>query len=252
MGGAMLKRWLDLGLCDEVAVVDPSASSLESKEVTWGPRPPEVFTPDAIVFAVKPQTLPDILPLYAPYARSGALFVSIAAGRTISFFQNHLGVDARIVRAMPNLPASIGHGVTAAVATPNLSPADGAKAAALLSAVGRLIWLDDETLIDPVTALSGSGPAYVFFLTEVLEKAGTSLGLSPAVARDLARLTVEGSAALMEREKELSPATLRENVTSPGGTTRAALDVLMKEDALQKLFDEALAAAARRGRELSD
>lgn len=243
MGGAMLARWKDLALCADIKVIEPSdpAAFKSARDV------PPAFRPGVIVLAVKPQTLPDIIADYRAWP--DALFISIAAGRPISFFEQHLGAKAKIVRAMPNLPASIGKGMTVACANKNVTAQEKETAATLLKAVGAFLWVDDENLLNPVTALSGSGPAYVFLLIEMLEKAGAKIGLSPEMSRALARQTVIGSAALAEADA--SPAaTLRQNVTSPGGTTAAALDVLMSPE-IQAIFDKALAAATKRAEELA-
>jgi pyrroline-5-carboxylate reductase len=245
MGSAMLSRWKDLNLYDQICVIEPS--TIGSLAVQGVKDVPENFKPGVVVFAVKPQTLPDIIEGYRGFS---ALFLSIAAGMPISFFEKHLGADAKIVRSMPNTPAAIGKGVTVACANMNVSKKEKENAAALLSAVGEVLWVNDENLLNPVTALSGSGPAYVFLLMEILEKAGTHIGLDPAMAKKLARQTVIGSAALAEASPEISPEQLRKNVTSPGGTTQAALDVLLPS-AVQDIFNAALKAATKRAEELA-
>jgi pyrroline-5-carboxylate reductase len=245
MGGALAQRWQELHICRQLVIVEPTSSIKSFKDIPAG------FTPQVIVFAVKPQTLPEIVRDYQGYAERGALVVSIAAGKPIVFFEKRLGTGAKIVRSMPNLPASIGKGITAAYANRNVSAAEKQWASALLGAVGEVLWVDKESLLNPVTALSGSGPGYIFLLIETMTKAGIHIGLDPAMAEKLARQTVIGSAALAEDSAGTSAAKLRENVTSPGGTTQAALEVLMAEPGIQALFDRALAAATKRAEELS-
>jgi pyrroline-5-carboxylate reductase len=250
MGSALLARWRELNLCDGIAIVEPSGTGHGDAPVfTSLDTLPQDFAPDAVVFAVKPQTLPGIAGDYARF--KDALFISIAAGKPIAFFEKHLGASAHVVRAMPNTPAAIGAGMTVAYANAHVSARQKELAEKLLSAVGAFLWTDDEKLLNPVTALSGSGPAYVFLLIEAMTQGGIKTGLDPAMAEKLARQTVIGSALLAQAEKETPAGTLRKNVTSPGGTTAAALDVLMKDDAMQNLFDQALAAASKRAEELS-
>lgn len=246
MGGALLEGWQQASVADHIYVVDPSSPACLASvnDIPVG------AVIDAVVFAVKPQVLADVVADYVGHIASGALCVSIAAGKTVSFFENQFGASARIVRSMPNLPASIGRGVTVACANAPVTAADRDMATRLLSAVGKVVWMDDEAMLDPVTALSGSGPAYVFLLIEVLAKAGMRAGLAPDVAETLARETVIGSAALAA-ESALAASTLRENVTSPGGTTAAALKVLMADPGLQDIFDRAIEAATARSRELA-
>ena len=178
------------------------------------------------------------------------MFVSVAAGKPLAFFEKHLGAGAKIIRSMPNTPAAVGKAITVAVANKNVSGADRDQAAKLLSAIGDVVWVEKESLLNPVTALSGSGPAYVFLLIETLTKAGIHIGLEAGMAEKLARQTVIGSAALAE--VDTSPAAqLRQNVTSPGGTTEAALKTLMAHPGIQELFNNALKAAAKRAEELS-
>ncbi len=244
MGGAMARRWQDKNICDKLVIVDPVASSIKSfTDIS------KEFKPDVIVFAVKPQTLPDMVDDYQAYP--DALFVTIAAGKPIAFFEQHLGTGAKIVRAMPNTPAAIGKGITVAAASKNVSAAEKDKATKLLGAVGEVLWAKEESLLNPVTALSGSGPAYIFLLIETLAKTGVAIGLSEDMAEKLARQTVIGAAALTEADAATDAATLRKNVTSPGGTTEAALKVLMSDAGIQDLFNRALKAATRRAEDLS-
>jgi pyrroline-5-carboxylate reductase len=252
MGGALLRRWQKLKLYNDICIVEPATINvLAAKQVPEFGRIPAGFKPDVIVLAVKPQTLPEMLGQYKPYAAKGALFLSIAAGKPIGFFEGVLGKKARIVRSMPNTPASIGEGITVACANKSVTKVQKEQATALLGSVGEVLWVEEEKLLDPVTALSGSGPAYVFLLIEAMAAAGKKIGLDDKVSQKLARQTVIGSAALAKASPDQSAARLRENVTSPGGTTEAALRILMADNGIQKLFDKALEAAARRAGELS-
>lgn len=258
MGGAMLRGWLARGVAaSDVCVVEPFAAAADALRselsVTVVADAADIgqdFSPDIVVFAVKPQGMDDIVPAYSGYAETGAAFLSIAAGRTIAYFESHLGEQAAIVRTMPNTPAAVGRGITAAVANPQVTAAQRAACETLLEAVGDVVWVDDEALIDPVTAVSGSGPAYVFLLIECLAHAGVAQGLPAEIAARLARATVAGSGELA-RQSDDAAGTLRQNVTSPGGTTAAALDVLMADDGLGALMDRAVEAATRRSRELA-
>jgi pyrroline-5-carboxylate reductase len=190
------------------------------------------------------------VPALAPHVGKGTLVLSIMAGRTIGFLEKALPAGTAIVRAMPNTPAAIGRGITVAVANANVSAKQRRQASDLLAAIGAVEWTRDEALMDAVTAVSGSGPAYVFLLAEAMAKAGVAAGLPVALAERLARETVAGSGELLHRS-ELDAATLRRNVTSPGGTTAAALDVLMGPGGFDELLAKAIAAATRRGRELA-
>jgi pyrroline-5-carboxylate reductase len=178
------------------------------------------------------------------------VFLSIAAGKTLHYFAHHLGADAKVVRSMPNTPAAVRQGISVATAAPGVSEAEKKRCHEVLEAVGQVLWVEDEALMDPVTALSGSGPAYVFLLVEAMAAAGAKLGLSAEMAMQLARATVAGSGELLRQSAEPA-AQLRVNVTSPGGTTAAALKVLMADDGIQQVFDKALAAAALRSQELA-
>ncbi|MFN7113367.1 MAG: pyrroline-5-carboxylate reductase [Alphaproteobacteria bacterium] len=252
MGQALLARWIDLHLCADIHVIEPAAIDAPVTHVHKLEDLPDSCKPDVIIFAVKPQVLPDMTAAYKKFVPQGAVFISIAAGKPISFFENQLGADAAIVRAMPNTPAAIGQGMTVACANAAVTAAQKKQTEVLLSAVGDFVWVPEEKLLDPVTALSGSGPAYVFLLIEAMAAAAEKIGLEPAMAARLARQTVIGSAALALETPDTSAASLRENVTSPGGTTAAALAVLMRGDGgMQSLFDDALAAAAKRAEELS-
>jgi len=256
MGSALLAGWLKGAVKPaEVAVVEPepqSAARLAGLGATVVSEPaalPPDFQTGVLVLAVKPQVMDSVLPHYRGIANGGALVLSIAAGRTIGSFERGLG-PAAIVRAMPNTPAAIGRGITVACANGAVTPAMRTRASKLLAAVGAVDWVEDEALIDAVTAVSGSGPAYVFLLIETLAAAGVEAGLSTTLAARLALFTVAGAGALA-LESGTPPDELRRNVTSPGGTTQAALEVLMAQDGLAPLMARAVAAATRRSRELA-
>jgi pyrroline-5-carboxylate reductase len=254
MGGALLAGWLARGVAAaDIVVAEPNAvPDLPPglRQVAAADAIPAGFAPDIVMLAVKPQAMDQVAPAYAAYAGQGACFLSIAAGKTIAGLNALLGGAAAIVRSMPNTPAAVGRGITVCCAGAGVTPAQRAACQTLLEAVGEVGWVEDEALIDAVTAVSGSGPAYVFWLTECLAAAGEQAGLDPALSARLARATVFGAGELMRRSDE-SPAQLRKNVTSPNGTTQAALEVLMAADGLGPLMDRAVAAAARRSRELA-
>jgi len=254
MGGALLQGWLALGLSPEkVAVIEPLPSpdlaALSKQGLRLNPPHDVVGAVAAVVVAVKPQIAPEVLHALAPFVGAGTVVVSIMAGRTLGFLADSLP-RAGLVRAMPNTPAAIGRGITVAVANSLVAPEQRALVDVLLSAVGAVEWITDEALMDAVTALSGSGPAYVFLLAESMTRGGTAAGLPPALADRLARVTVAGAGELLHRSP-LDPATLRQNVTSPGGTTAAALEVLMAEGGLERLMAAAIAAATKRSRDLA-
>src|SRR4051812_2492411 len=255
MGGAMLEGWLALGLDPHNAVVLEPQPTIEiaapaAQGLRINPPASSVGPAAAVVIAVKPQVAPEVVPTLSPYLGPDTVVVSIMAGRTLGFLQQALGKPAALVRAMPNTPASIGRGITVAVAQDTVSQRQRDLVHALLSATGAVEWVTDESLIDAAPAVSGSGPAYVFLLAEALARAGVAAGLPPALADTLARATVAGSGELLHRSP-LDPATLRQNVTSPGGTTAAALDVLMAKDGLDPLMIRAIAAATKRSRDLA-
>jgi pyrroline-5-carboxylate reductase len=256
MGGAMLRGWLDLGMsAASVTIIEPYPSNeltalCATSGASLNPASPPP-APDALVLAVKPQTLDAAAPQIAPLVGPHTLVVSIMAGKTIADICARLPAAKALVRAMPNTPAAVGRGISGVCASPGVSPAQRAMADALLGAIGAVEWLENEALIDAVTALSGSGPAYVFLLAECMALAGEKAGLPRETAQRLARATVEGSGELMFREPQTSPSQLRVNVTSPGGTTAAALEVLMGADGLAPLMERAIAAAKRRAGELS-
>ena len=256
MGSAMLRGWLARGAAQRFLVIEPAgAPALLAAAATVGWHRasddlPAGLNPDAVVFAVKPQLIDAIVPAYRHWVRPQTLFVSIAAGTTIAGIARHLG-EAAIVRCMPNTPAAIGRAITVACPNARVSAAQRRLCDALLAAIGDSAWVEDEALMDAVTAVSGSGPAYVFLLIEALAEAGAHAGLPGDLALLLARATVAGAGELARQSRE-TPARLRENVTSPGGTTRAALDVLMAANGLPELFERAVAAATARSRELAN
>ena len=254
MGGAMLDAWVALGLSPANVVVlepqpSPDIAALTERGVRLNPPRDSVGDIAAAVLAVKPQIAPEVLTALAPFVAGATVVLSIMAGRTLRFLADNLP-GAALVRAMPNTPAAIGRAITVAIANPRVSPEQRALVDALLSAVGAVEWITDEALMDAVTALSGSGPAYVFLLAESMARAGAAAGLPPTLAATLARATVAGAGELLHRSL-LDPATLRQNVTSPGGTTAAALDVLMAQDGLERLMTAAVAAATKRSRDLA-
>jgi len=253
MGGEMLTGWLAQGLNPErVIVIEPQPSAeinaLAAKGIRLNPSAGDAGAVDTLVVAVKPQSFREAGAALKSFTGSSTLVVSIMAGTPIAVLEDVCG--GMVVRAMPNTPAAIGRGITVAVAAKNVSAAQRATADALLRATGSVEWVDDEGLMDAVTAVSGSGPAYVFLLAEELARAGVEAGLPAELATRLARETVAGSGELLHRS-DLASATLRQNVTSPGGTTAAALEVLMAKDGLQPLMIRAIAAATKRSKELA-
>lgn len=257
MGGAMLDGWLKSGIAAAgVTVVDPMGGGpFKGRDgvtiVDGADGVPDDLNPEVVVLAVKPQQMDALLADYRRFTGPDCLFLSIAAGKTIGYFESHLGSDAAIVRAMPNTPAAIGQGITVACPNPRTSAGQTALAEALLTAVGEAATVEDEDLMDAVTALSGGGPAYTFLLMEAMGKAGAAAGLPADLAERLALVTVAGAGQLALADAETPPAQLRKNVTSPGGTTLEALNVLMREgDGLSDLMAEAIAAATRRSKEL--
>ncbi|MGE0651943.1 MAG: pyrroline-5-carboxylate reductase [Alphaproteobacteria bacterium] len=256
MGGALLQGCLARGIvtADAVTVVEP-AEAARAEATTLGVRAvadvgdAAAAAPDLILVAVKPQVVDAVMPAYARFA-GRSVFLSIAAGRTTASFERLLGDAAAVIRAMPNTPAQVGRGITALYATGRVDAGGRDLAAALMGAVGEVVWLADEAQMDAVTAVSGSGPAYVFHLIEALAAAARAAELPDDLAEKLARATVTGAAELAFQSSE--PAgRLREQVTSPGGTTAAALDVLMGEGGLTDLMTRAVAAAAKRSKELA-
>jgi pyrroline-5-carboxylate reductase len=254
MGSAMLDGWLARGLNPKkLVVIEPQPSkaikALARRGLTLNPKG-KAAAAAAVVIAVKPQTAPAAVPPLALYVGKSTLVLSIMAGRTLRFLETSLPADSAIVRAMPNTPAAIGRGISVACPNAKVSARQRKLAGDLLAAIGKVEWANDEGLMDAVTALSGSGPAYVFLLAEAMTKAGIAAGLPADLAARLARETVAGSGELLHRP-DLDAATLRQNVTSPGGTTAAALEVLMGPGGFDELLTKAIAAATRRGRELA-
>lgn len=257
MGGALLEGLIAQGLDPQrVRVQDPHpaaevAAFLASHGLTAEPRIDALPEPPGVIIAaVKPQVMDAVFPPAAKLAGPGTLVVSIAAGRTLASFEKHLAGKTAVVRAMPNTPAAIGRGITVCAANAHVTPAQRALCEALMAAVGEVAWVENEGQMDAVTAVSGSGPAYVFLLAEALEKAAVAAGLDAELARRLARATVAGSGELLARS-DLDAAVLRQNVTSPGGTTAAALAVLMAEGGLEDLLKKAVLAGEGRSRELA-
>jgi len=251
MGSAMLAGWLEGGLpASSVSVIDPYPSDwLQATGVHINQPLPEA--PAIVLIAVKPQMMGSALPNLQLLGGGKTLFVSVAAGTSIATYEDILGAGTPIVRAMPNTPAAIGRGITAIMGNTSAEAADLDSAERLLSAVGQVVRLDSESQMDAVTGVSGSGPAYVFHLIETLAAAGQAQGLPAELAMQLAKATVAGAGALAEAAEE-DPGQLRVNVTSPNGTTQAALEVLMKEDSgFPALLNEAVRAATERSKELS-
>lgn len=251
MGSAMLAGWLSRGVPPgAVWVIDPAPSDwVRGTGVHVNAGVPEA--PAVAVIAVKPQMMGAALPGMAAMGNGATLFVTVAAGTPIATYEAVLGAGTPVIRAMPNTPAAVGRGITAIIGNARVTGAQMDLAEGLLSAVGQVVRLESEAQMDAVTAVSGSGPAYVFHLIETLAAAGEAEGLSPALALHLARATVAGAGALAEASEE-GPGQLRRNVTSPNGTTQAALEVLMDEQSgFPALMHRAVARAAARSRELA-
>lgn len=257
MGGAVLSGWLAQGLAPRQVFVRDPAPSPEIARLIAERGIPLNFSiadiaarkPAVVVLAIKPQSMAAVLPELGALVSPDTLFISIAAGTSLLRLEELLGGGLHAVRAMPNTPASVSRGITVACANARVTAEQREQAASLLGAVGEVGWVESEPLIDAVTAISGSGPAYVFHLAECLAAAGEALGLDPELSARLARATVSGAGEMLYRLDE-TPATLRKNVTSPGGTTAAALDILMGEGGLSQLLRRATAAARDRSREL--
>ena len=256
MGGAMLEGWLEAGVpASQVVALDPAPppevkALLEAKGVRHNPDVASLDDVAVVLVAVKPQVMDEVLAPLVSLAASMPLVLSVVAGKTIASLSQYFGADAAIIRTMPNTPAAIGRGITAMAANANVSPLQILLATSLLLSIGEVVQVESEAQIDAVTAVSGSGPAYVFYLTECMAAAGVKLGLPAGLSMQLARATVAGSGELMHRSG-IEAATLRQNVTSPKGTTYAALQVLMADDGLATLMQKALAAAASRSKELA-
>ncbi|SFD19297.1 pyrroline-5-carboxylate reductase [Tropicimonas isoalkanivorans] len=250
MGSAMLQGWLSGGLpAEAVTVLDPHPSDwLHAQGVRLNEEMPA--DPAVVLVAVKPQMMEEALPRIARFGGGETLVVSVAAGTPIKRFEDALGAETPVVRAMPNTPAAVGRGITAIIGSARVSDAQLDLAERLLEPTGQVVRLESETQMDAVTGVSGSGPAYVFHMVEALALAGEAQGLPSGLAMDLARATVTGAGALLDASEE-NAEQLRINVTSPGGTTAAALEVLMsEEDGLPVLMCRAVGAAADRSREL--
>lgn len=255
MGGAMMRGWIEAGIAGkDILIVDPGLSDAmrdyaRQHDIGLADAAPAGTMAGVLFVAVKPQMMGKVLPGLRGMVGERTVAVSVAAGTTLDFLERHLG-EAAVVRAMPNTPAMVGRGITAAVGNARVDKDRRSKVDTLLSVSGPVEWLEDEASIDAVTAVSGSGPAYAFYLVECMAEAGRKQGLDPDLAMRLARATVSGAGELMHRSDE-DVTALRRNVTSPNGTTAAALDVLMADDGIQPVFDRAVAAARRRAEELS-
>lgn len=255
MGGAMMGGWLENGIAGaQINVLDPAPPAdmvqfINKHQINHQTDVKNLSAPDVLLVAVKPQIMGDVLDSVRSLMGASTVVVSVAAGKTLAFMQAHLGEGA-MVRAMPNTPALIQRGITVACGNPQVSKLQREHVLALLGATGSVEWIDDETLMDAVTAVSGSGPAYVFHLAEALGDAAIAAGLPEALGRKLALETIAGAGALM-MASDVEPAQLRKNVTSKGGTTQAALEVLMGEDGFPSLLERAVSAASKRSRELS-
>lgn len=258
MGRAILQGWLSLKKRPEITVYDPSLSndivkSFSKESINISTHHDILKKPvDIVIMAVKPQIMKQACQTAGPAINDKTTIVSIAAGYTIENFENIFGPRQPIIRTMPNTPAAVGHGAIVGVCNNNVIAQHKSLTAELLRPLGVFEWTDDENLLNAVTAISGSGPAYVFLMMEALRDAGISLGLPENLATKLAIQTVKGGALLAESDLEKSFETLRENVTSPGGTTEQALKILMKDDALKKLINNAAEQAFKRSVELSD
>ena len=256
MGSALLASWRathPAGL-RRFTIIEPMQRQTSTDHVRWFnslDEIPEPYHPGVVVFAVKPQQMDDVLPRYRERFKDiHALYISIAAGKTLRYLSSQLGERAAIVRAMPNTPAAISQGMTLLVSAPTLPASAKHLATELMQASGDVVWLENESLMDTATAISGSGPAYCFLFMECLVAAATEAGLSESVARQLAVSTLSGSAALAKASNDMPLAELRRRVTSPGGTTEAALGALMGDDALRKLVQDAVRRATQRAKEL--
>jgi pyrroline-5-carboxylate reductase len=259
MGGSLLEGWFKRGMSPvDVMVVEPAG---RASVMPCGSHPaltclpsardvPRDFHPDVVLFAVKPQVFDQVLPDYQRFTADRPVFLSVIAGKTTDAIRAHLGPTAEVVRAMPNTPAAVGKAITVCYAAPGIADVHCRVCDVLLSAVGSVTWVQDESLMDAVTAVSGSGPAYVFLLAEQLAEAGVAAGLPRDLAVKLARSTIAGAGAMLDQLPD-SAEQLRINVTSPGGTTAAALEVLMAETGLKDLMQRAVAAATARSRALA-
>ena len=257
MGGAMVQGWLARGTpAQRIHVVDPNPDNRQPladrgvNAVAGIDELPDGLDPEVVILAVKPQLMGEVAPAYARFVAPGTVFLSIAAGKTIGFFEQTLGAEAAVVRSIPNTPSAVGRGMTVACPNANVTSGQRDRCDALLRGIGETGWVEDESLIDVVTAVAGSGPAYVFYLIECLAQAGMESGLPEDLARKCAGQMVAGAGELYRQSGETAE-QLRRNVTSPKGTTEAALNVLMAADGLRPLIGRTVEAAARRSRELA-
>jgi len=260
MGASMIHGWLGADLVKRAVILDPhdiNDSLLSHPDLFHVKLMESLFKnetdhkTDVVILAVKPQIMDIICQQLQPILPDSIPVISIAAGKSITFFQSTLSATTPIIRTMPNTPAAIGKGMTALCASDNITDNHKAMATSLMNAIGQTVWIEDEAQMDAITAVSGSGPAYVFYLIETMANAGEKAGLSKEQAIQCARQTIIGAAALAEHDAQTDTATLRQNVTSPGGTTQAALDILM-DGSLQNIMDKAIAAAYKRGQKLAE
>lgn len=255
MGRSLLERWKRSPFIPHFHVIEPNHAEQNESLVTWHKSLaslPENYAPNVVVFAVKPQELESILPEYRErFADVQPIYLSIAAGKTLPFYTRHLGEHAHVVRAMPNTPAMVGQGMTVLCAVATLPASEKKIATELMSTVGKTEWLNDESLMDAVTAISGCGPAYAFLFLESLVNAGVRMGLPEGMAKNLAVQTVAGSIALSAHSGK-SFEQLRIQVASPGGATEAALRILMGENGLSHIIESAAKAAEARSSELNN
>ena len=253
MGGSLLQGWLDHNIEVNFTVIEPHDISVSNVQHFRSVEDavPSIKTADIVILAIKPQAMEALCNKLSPYLNANTTILSIAAGQSLKSLSGYFGAKQPIIRTMPNTPAAIGKGITVAIANAHIAQDNKQIADRLLKNAGKVEWVNDESLLDAVTALSGSGPAYVFYLIEILTNAGKKAGLPEKLAETLARETVIGSSALADEEKDVKAEVLRENVTSPGGTTAAALEILM-DGRVQELFNEALQVATDRSRELNN
>lgn len=255
MGGAMLRGWLSNGMQpNQVTVIDPSPSDamkdyLSYEQIACRSSAEGLEPSDVLLVAVKPQMMEKVLPGLRPLVSENTVIVSVAAGTQLETLTAPFG-NVAAIRVMPNTPSLVGRGMSVGCPNAKATSLHKQQVGQLMQAIGHMEWVDEETLIDAVTAVSGSGPAYVFHLAECMAAAGIKAGLPEDLAMTLARETVSGAGELL-RQSDDDPGTLRKNVTSPGGTTAAALEVLMGDGGMPALFDNAIAAAKRRSEELS-
>lgn len=256
MGQALLSGWLQKKITQHVAIIDPSFEEIEpfvGQIDIYRPteKLPESYRPDVIILAVKPQMMADILSNYAYLKEQNIPFISIAAGLGLAWFEERLSAQTPVIRVMPNTPSAISKGMSVLCAGACVTDAQKHMAETLMKPSGAVAWIEDEAKMDAVTVISGSGPAYFFYLVEALADIGEELGLSPELAQLLAKQTLVGAGALAEASSE-SCAQLRQNVTSKGGVTAEALAVMMaQETGLRPTLLEALKAGMKRSEELS-